>query len=127
MRLAQSSTSAFLINVSWFDGNDAVRVSRLISAWLATQKHALADTLVWFASGVALAVAGIMASHFTHFFMAASTSSQQKIWNYPYLQPGPATKRLHGFEWVFHISAIVLGLVSLTAFVWGMVDVCDTH
>jgi hypothetical protein len=116
-------------------GQSALRMSMLINGGAAVslltfigtlpkeQKHLIADSLVWFASGVALAVAAIAASYFADLFMAAIASSQIRTFQHPYVQPGPNTKRLRCLNTLFHILAVVLGLVSLGTFVYGLIAV----
>ena len=89
----------------------------------AAQKLSFANTLVWFATGVACAVAGVALSYFTNFFMAEHTTSLKRIWEHPYTEPTDASKRYRRLNVLFHFLAVVAGLLSLAAFVYGMLQV----
>lgn len=116
-------------------GQAALRMSMLINGGAALslltfigtlnreQKHEVADTLVWFASGVALAVVAIAASYFTDYFMAGIAGSKIKTFQHPYIQPGPNTKRYETLNFVFHLIAVGCGVVSLLMFVCGLLAV----
>jgi hypothetical protein len=121
-------------------GEFALRMSLLINGGaaialltfignLGKDKKLFADTLVWFASGVALAVSALALSYFTNLFTAGMAGSRLRTWQHPYIQPGPTTSRYTILRWVFHVAAILFGLASLAAFVCGMLRVRDalTH
>jgi hypothetical protein len=84
-------------------------------------RTALANTLVWFASGVGLAVAAAAATYFTDFFMAAHASSLLRIWQHG--QNGPGTKVHQLLNIIFHFLAVAMEGASLVAFVIGMLGV----
>ena len=107
------------------NGGAAVSLLTFIGSLPKEQKRLLADTLVWFASGVALAVAAIGLAYFTHFFMAGIASSRVKTWQHPFIVDGPTTKRNRRINLGFHIAAVVVGLASLVVFVMGMMQVRD--
>jgi hypothetical protein len=118
-------------------GQSALRMSRLINGGAAIalltfvgtlpkeQKRLFADTLVWFASGVALAVAALALAYFTNYFMAGVATSPLRTWVYPYIEPGPTTSRYTILNRIFHVSSVLVGLASLAAFVCGMLRVRD--
>jgi hypothetical protein len=105
------------------NGGAAVALLTFIGKLPKEQQHAVADTLVWFASGVALAVAAIAASYFTDYFMAAIAVSRMRTYEHPYVTDGPKTNRFRKLNLAFHILAVGAGLASLGAFVCGTFDV----
>jgi hypothetical protein len=97
------------------NGGAAIALLTFIGSLPKEQKRAFAETLVWFASGVALAVAAIALSYFTNYFMAGIASSRLRTWEHPYIQEGPTTPRYRRLNIAFHIAAVVVGLASLAA------------
>ena len=94
-----------------------------IGSLAQNQRLAMANTLLWFAIGVLLAVLGIGASYFTDYFMAGVAASYQKIFEAPYLRDGPKTKFNRQMNLYFHIAAVVIGVLSLIAFLGGVIAV----
>src|SRR6266566_4435800 len=105
------------------NGGAAVSLLTFIGPLPKDQKIAMANTLIWFASGVGIAVAALAFSYLTHYFTAAIASSRIRIWQHPYLLAGSRTSRWIVLTRFFHIAAIVLAIASLAAFVGGMVEV----
>ena len=105
------------------NGGAAVALLTFIGTLPKEQKHAFADNLVWFASGVALAVAALGLSYFTNYFMAGIATSNVRTWEHPYIQPGPTTPRYRALNISFHVAAILVGLASLAVFICGMLHV----
>jgi hypothetical protein len=89
----------------------------------------VADTLRWFALGVALAVFAMALSYFTHFAMASITSSQNRAWVHPYVSDGLKTARWRRINLAFHILAMLVAFGSLVLFLVGMFTASDavTH
>jgi hypothetical protein len=90
------------------------------------QLKELAGSLVWFAWGVACAVAGLALSYSTTYAASVVVGSQEKGWEHPFVQPGPKTKRWRFVENTCHLLAVLVGVASLALFVWGMLDVRDS-
>lgn len=109
---------ALLIN-----GGAAIALLSFIGSLPKEQKRIFADTLVWFASGVALAGAAIALAYFTNYFMAGIASSKLRTWEHPYVQPGPTTPRFTGLNLFFHIASAATGIASLAIFICGMLHV----
>jgi len=109
---------AILIN-----GGAAVALLTFVGSLQKEQKLAVANTLVWFGSGVALAALGLGATYLTHYFSAEASRSLSRVWTHPYTEPGPATPRYTASKFIFHITALLLGVASIAAFVYGMVEV----
>ena len=80
---------ALLIN-----GGAAVSLLTFVGNMPVGRKHAVADTLVWFAAGVALAVAGIGFAYFTSYFMGGHVVSQKRIWSIPIWSPVPPLRAI---------------------------------
>jgi cytochrome b subunit of formate dehydrogenase len=115
---------ALLIN-----GGAAIALLTFVGTLPKEQKRLFADTLVWFASGVVLAVAALALAYFTNYFMAEIARSRLQTWDYPYVRPGPATPRYTILNRIFHVGTVLVGLASLATFVCGMLRVRDalTH
>jgi hypothetical protein len=105
------------------NGGAAAALLTFIGGLPANQKRAVADTLVWFAWGVAAAVAGLGLAYFTNYATARMEGS--KIWHNqpPYVRDGPATARWKRLNIIFHIAAVIVGLASLVLFIVGMLAV----
>jgi len=80
----------------------------------------VAGTLKWFAFGVAFACLGMALSYLTNFAAAAIANSMTREWTHPYLTDGPKTKRWERINLSFHISAIIVAIISLALFLIGM-------
>jgi hypothetical protein len=105
------------------NGGAAVALLTFIGTLPKDQKVAMANTLVSFAFGVALAAAGIAMAYLTNYFTGETTRSLVRTWDHPYSVPGPKTGLFTFLNIVFHIAAVALGIASLSAFVCGMLDV----
>jgi hypothetical protein len=105
------------------NGGAAVALLTFIGPLPKQQKADIANTLVWFASGVALGVAALAASYFTNYLTAGIASSKLRLLDHPYIKPGPTTARHMTLKIIFHVIAVILGLASLGAFVCGMLEV----
>jgi hypothetical protein len=88
-----------------------------------SQLSGVASTIGWFAAGVALGVVALAFAYLTNLYMANTAASKIRTWVHPYEQPGPMTCRYRVLNVVFHTAAILLGLASLAAFVWGVIQV----
>jgi hypothetical protein len=117
------TADAALRNLMLVNGGAAVALLTFIGALSKEQKPVIANTLAWFASGVALAVAGMALAYFTNFFMAGIGSSMTKKWERPFLVDGPKTHLYRKLNLGFHIAAVVVAILSLIAFVVGIVKV----
>src|SRR5262249_41498406 len=102
------------------NGGAAVALLTFVGGLPANQKRAVADTLVWFAFGVAIAVAGLGFAYLTNYTSAMMHGS--KMWHNqpPYVLDGPTTARWMRLNRVFHIAAVIVGLASLVLFIVGM-------
>jgi hypothetical protein len=89
----------------------------------------VADTLKWFAFGVALAVLAMALSYLTNFAMAAVASSMHRKWEHPYIAEGQRTTLWRRINLTFHICAMVAAFGSLALFLIGMFTASDaiTH
>jgi heme/copper-type cytochrome/quinol oxidase subunit 1 len=94
-----------------------------------TKVGAVADTIRYFAIGVALGLVGMALSYFTNYFVAGVEGAKRRIWEHPYLEETPRSKRMHRLNVVFHVAAFVAALASLILFVVGMFAASDkiTH
>ena len=105
------------------NGGAAISLMALMAHLTIPERHRLANTLVWFASGVALAVSGLVFAYFTNYFMAGYASSLSRNWIPPFISDGPRTQSKRRLNFVFHCLAVAAGLASLAAFVRGIFHV----
>jgi hypothetical protein len=105
------------------NGGAAAALLTFVGGLPANQKRAVADTLVWFASGVAAAAVGLGLAYLTNYTMVMMQGS--KMWHNqpPYVVDGPTTARWKRLNMVFHIAALLAGLASLVLFIVGMLSV----
>jgi hypothetical protein len=94
-----------------------------------TKVGAVADTIRYFAIGVALALVGMALSYFTNYFMAAVEGRKLRIWEHPYLEDTQSSLRMKRLNRVFHVAAFLAAFASLVLFVSGMFAASDkiTH
>jgi ABC-type uncharacterized transport system permease subunit len=83
----------------------------------------VSGSLLWFASGIALAVVALAFSYFTNYAHVGLLRSRIHTWQDPYVKDGPTTSRWGWFSMIFHSLAILAALFSLAVFVVGMFDV----
>jgi hypothetical protein len=88
--------------------------------------NSVATSLMWFAFGVASAVAGMAASYLTNFLAASAIFSRVHKWDHPYVEDTRRTIWLRRIGAIFDVGAITLGVGSLVLFIIGMVDVRRT-
>jgi hypothetical protein len=87
------------------------------------QLAVFANSLTWFASGVALAAAMAAFAYFTNYCIAGSASRMLRNWEHPYLHATPQSKRWQRAGIIFHVAAIATGLGSLVVFLCGIISV----
>jgi hypothetical protein len=119
VRTAQSTLYASML----VNGAACISLLTFIGTLPNEQKHEIANTLIWFASGVALAVVAKAASYFADLFMASVATSIIRTFQHPYVADGPKTPRFRFLKAIFHVLAVVLGLASFAVFVCGMLEV----
>jgi hypothetical protein len=112
-----------LRNALLINGGAAIALLAFIRDLPPDQRQAVANTLVWFASGVAAAVAAFAFAYFTNFYAARVEGS--KKWNAqpPYVEDGPTTKHQTIMKGTFHTLSVITGVGSLALFIVGMLDV----
>jgi hypothetical protein len=121
---AALKTSELALRMSLLiNGGAAVALLTFVGSLDAKQKVAIADSLIWFAGGVVLAVLAIGAAYFTHYFTVCSAASKQPIWDHPYFKPGPRTQFFSRLTSISHVAALLLGSASLAMFVCGVLAV----
>jgi hypothetical protein len=102
------------------NGGGAVSLLTFIGTLPKEQKAGIANTLVWFSSGVALAASAMTFAYFTSYFTAEATASKFRDFEYPYIKPGSKTSRYYAARKTFYILALLSGLASLGTFICGM-------
>jgi hypothetical protein len=89
----------------------------------ASEIGAVANSLLWFAGGVAFALLATLAAYIVNLLRADSVAAKKPIWDHPWVSPTPRSTRLLSAARVLHVLAILVGLTSLGCFVTGIVDV----
>jgi hypothetical protein len=105
------------------NGGAAVALLSFVGGLPTGQKKAVADTLLWFASGVAAAVTAMVLAYFTHYCMAGSEGSKIRKYEAPYIEAGPHTAVWRRCNYALHILSVIVGVGSIVLFVIGMVYV----
>jgi hypothetical protein len=83
----------------------------------------VSGSLLWFAGGVAAAVSALALSYFVNYCHVRSETSKVFTFDHPYISDGANTQRWLYWGCAFHLGAIAWALLSLAAFVVGMIDV----
>jgi hypothetical protein len=109
---------ALLIN-----GGAAVSLLTFVGSLPVGRKHAVADSLVWFAIGVVLAVLGIGFAYFTNFSRSELAFRRRGFGSTLIWSPVPATPRYRALKIAFHVLAVLACLGSLAVFICGMLSV----
>ena len=113
--------TAVLIN-----GGAAIAVLTFVGGMAAKDKFgaaqitAIAGSILWFACGVAIAGLSMFLAYLTNYSIVAVETSKVKVWDHPFIQPGPRTKWLFWVAKSIHGLALFFGLASLVLFVVGM-------
>jgi len=81
----------------------------------------IADTLAWFAGGVALAAACGGAGYLCNFFTVYASRSRKRTLVWPYFEEGRLVWRI--LRTTFMVASVVAGVLSLVAFGGGMWEV----
>lgn len=111
------------------NGGAAVSVLAFIGGLVAQgrvtvkQMTDVSSSLLWFAAGVALAAGAVGFTYFTHYGHVSLETSKIHTWQHPYVMDGPRSNKWKIWSRICQASAIVLALLSLVAFVGGMIDV----
>jgi hypothetical protein len=80
----------------------------------------IARPLVWFASGVGLAVVAACLSYFTNSAITRLSRSRARTWQHPYLQDGESSRRWGVIVEVFRTLTIAVAALSLASFGSGV-------
>jgi Kef-type K+ transport system membrane component KefB len=116
--------SALLIN-----GGAAVSVLAFIGGLVGQGKVTVkqlgevSGSLLWFASGVALAVAALAFAYVTHYAHGSLIQSRVRTWDHPYSQDTSQTRTWSRVSSAVHVAAVVVASMALGAFILGMMDV----
>jgi hypothetical protein len=87
------------------------------------QVAGVSGSLLWFAGGVAAAVWALALSYFVNYCYVRAETSKVFTFDHPYIIDGANTRWWLHWAWAFHLGAIVWTVLSLAAFVAGMIDV----
>jgi hypothetical protein len=115
--------------VMLINGGAAVSVLAFIGALVrqdgvtVMQVAGVSGSLLWFAAGVAAAAWALGLSYCTHFCYVRSETSQIFTFDHPYVIDGASTRRWRNWGYAFQLGAVIWGVLSMAAFVVGMIDV----
>jgi hypothetical protein len=79
----------------------------------AKQLGDISSSLIWFATGVAVAGAALAFSYFTNFTQVRIENSRLLVWEHPYVTDGPETKKWQRYNLICHWLAVVTGVLAL--------------
>jgi hypothetical protein len=83
----------------------------------------VSGSLLWFAGGVAAAVWALTLIYFTKYCYVGAETSKVFTFDHPYINDTANTRRWLYWGYAFHLGVIACALLSLAAFVVGMIDV----
>lgn len=110
------------------NGGAAVAVLGFLGAMLGknvvtlTQVANVSASLVWFASGVAAGVAALALIYLMNYSSAAGVRWRRRIFIAPYVEETPRSRLMRRIYTVAHIIAVLISLLSVSLFVYGVVD-----
>jgi hypothetical protein len=93
----------------------------LVGSQLAT----LAAPLVWFAIGVAFAGLATAFAYFTNYSNVGAAYSMKRIWEHPWHEETPASKRWMISYYICLVISVISGFLSLGLFVVGMYKIWE--
>jgi hypothetical protein len=111
------------------NGGAAVAVLAFIGGLISKDKIAVgklgtvADSLTWFAAGVACSMAAMALAYFTNYCIAGAANSHIRKWDEPFIELGLKTAFWRRLGLFFQIAAVSGGIASLVCFVAGMLSV----
>jgi hypothetical protein len=105
------------------NGGAAVALLSFMSDLPKDQRQAIARALAWFAWGVVAAALSLGLTYFTNYCAVGVERSKKLLYEPPFILDGTYTALWRRFRIVFHIAAILVGLLSLVLFVVGMLSV----
>lgn len=111
------------------NGGAALAILTFISAIIGETEvnpdniSSAANSLIWFAIGVAVGAAGLGLAYLTTYCQAAESTSVNRIADPPFEAPTSSTGRWRIAAGTFQVSAVVCGIASILAFVVGMIAV----
>ena len=83
----------------------------------------VSNSLLWFGGGVAAAAWALALSYFTNSCCVRAELSKIFTFEHPYIKDGENTRWWLHWGFAFHVGAIVWGVLSLLAFIVGMIGV----
>lgn len=116
--------SSILVN-----GGAAISVLTFVGSLAAqgrvatNQVNDVASSLLWFAGGVAAALTTAALAYIVNLLNADQLSTRKKVWNHPWVEETPLSRRLNKLRISLQIFATLIGLVSIVFFVIGIFDV----
>jgi hypothetical protein len=87
--------------------------------YTSEQLRVLANPLIYFASGVGLAGLASIMAYLSNRAIAAVSLSRLRIWEHPFVTPGPKTKRWTVTQGALVILTALIALASLASFGCG--------
>ena len=101
-----------------FVGNFASRAQSSLTS--------VADSLVYFAIGVAFGAVTLGAAYFANFAGTSALYATDLIRDHPYFQENAGSRRWRVASVVFQVISIVAGIMGLLLFAWGTWEIRNT-
>jgi hypothetical protein len=127
---AVNSANLALRTAVLINGGAAIALLAFIGGLVSNGKLPVGDQLVrvtsplvYFATGVALATLAMALAYFTNYSAVSAATNMKRIWQHPFLEATPASKRWHKIYIGCIIVAVIIAFASLFAFVFGMIEV----
>jgi hypothetical protein len=113
------------------NGGAAVAILAFLGAIASKDKAdfaqigAVAQTLRYYASGVAFAVAAMASAYLTNYFLAGQEGRKSRHYDVPFIRDTPLSIRLRRIGITFHVLSVILAIISLAMFIVGMWTTSD--
>jgi hypothetical protein len=126
---AINSANAVIKTALLINGGSAVAMLASIGG-LVSQKVVpvselpkIADGLMWFTSGVALAAVTALLAYFTNLRIRESSVKKLRFYEHPFVKDSRASTIWRRCGVGFQVAAVLFGLLSLSAFIAGTINV----
>jgi hypothetical protein len=108
------------------NGGAAVAILAFLGAIASKDKIDLeqvshvANTLRFYAVGVAFGVAAMALAYLTNYFMASVENAKDRMWEHPFVRDNEKSRQMMRVNRVFHVLSFLLAFTSLSLFIVGM-------
>jgi hypothetical protein len=80
----------------------------------------VANTLRFYAVGVAFAVAAMALAYLTQYFMVSVEHAKDRVWEHPFVKDTDKSRQMARLNRIFHVLSFLFALASLSLFIVGM-------